>query len=180
MAYWDTAGKSNDWLTPKHVFDALDCEFDLDVASPMGSQTFVPARAFITDRSLEMPWRGFIWMNPPYGGRNALEPWLDKFFLHGNGIALVPDRTSAPWFRKALPRADIVLFTPKLRFIRPDGSDGKSPSNGTALMGVGVAAQEAIQRACSAGLGILAQPIKQLKKETACRGAFAFGDVGTV
>jgi hypothetical protein len=38
-------------------------------------------------------------MNPPFGGRNGLAPWLDKFFANGNGIALTPDRTSAPWWQ---------------------------------------------------------------------------------
>jgi hypothetical protein len=97
-------------------------------------------------------------MNPPYGGRNSLAAWLDKFFEHGNGIALVPDRTSAPWFHDAFNKADLVLFTRKIRFIRPDGSEGKSPSNGSALMASGEEGIEALLRAAANGLGILARP----------------------
>lgn len=160
MAYWDTAGKSDEWYTPKHVFDALGCEFDLDVAHPKDFTTFVPARRFITEDSLAACWSGFVWMNPPFGGRNGLEPWLEKFFRHGSGIALVPDRTSAPWFREAWEKSDLVLFTPKLRFHRPDGSVGKSPSNGTALLGVGPFAHMALNRAAKMRLGILGQPIR--------------------
>jgi hypothetical protein len=102
-------------------------------------------------------------MNPPFGGRNALDPWLDKLFLHGNGIALVPDRTSAPWFRKAWASADLVLFTPKLHFHRPDGFIGKSPSNGTALLAAGAIGQAGLLRAAEAGLGILRRPILDMK-----------------
>jgi len=160
MGYWDTQGKSDEWYTPKHVFDALGCEFDLDVASPSGGKTHVPASAFLTAESLEAEWYGFVWMNPPFGGRNGLEPWLAKFFRHGNGIALTPDRTSAPWFRDAWQSAGLVLFTPKLRFTRPDGTEGKSPSNGTALWAVGTQAEIALRRAADRSLGILASPIQ--------------------
>ena len=47
---------------------------------------------------------------PPFGGRNGIVPWLDKFFAHGNGIALTPDRTSAPWWRRYAGMAHKVLF----------------------------------------------------------------------
>lgn len=161
MAYWDTPGKSDEWYTPRQVFDALGCAFDLDVAHPKDMTTFVPVRPVITANSLSEPWSGFVWMNPTFGGRNGLEPWLDRFFNHGCGIALVPDRTSAPWFREAWAQAELVLFTPKLRFHRPDGSIGKSPSNGTALLGVGKRAQAALTRAATRGLGILGRPIRE-------------------
>ncbi len=161
MSYWDKPGASDEWFTPPHVFDALGCRFDTDVASPPASLiTHVPADAFITLASLDKPWPGFIWMNPPFGGRNGLEPWLDRFFAHGDGIALTPDRTSAPWFWAAWARADAVLFTRKIRFLRPDGSEGKSPSNGTALWASGGQGVRALHRAAESGLGILAWPAK--------------------
>ena len=159
MAYWDTTGKSDEWYTPEHVFAALGCSFDMDVASPKDHRTHIPASTFITEESLEANWRGFVWMNPPFGGRNGLEPWLSKFFDHGNGIALVPDRTSSPWFRRAWTRTDLALFTPKLRFIRPDGTEGKSPSNGTALLAAGATAVMCLRNAAANGLGILAEPV---------------------
>ncbi|WP_313556450.1 DNA N-6-adenine-methyltransferase [Agrobacterium cavarae] len=155
MSYWETTGKSDEWYTPKHVFDALGCVFDLDVASPKEGGTFVPAQRYLSAGGLEASWGGFVWMNPPFGGRNGLFPWLNKFFRHGNGIALVPDRTSAPWFQEAWGLADMVLFTPKLRFLRPDGSEGKSPSNGTALFAVGNKGSMALERAALAKAGFL-------------------------
>jgi hypothetical protein len=53
MGYWDTQGKSDEWYTPKHVFDALGCQFDLDVASPAEGTTHVPAASFLSVDSLE-------------------------------------------------------------------------------------------------------------------------------
>lgn len=160
MSHWDiTTGLSDEWYTPKYIFDALGCYFDLDVAAPRGIKTFVPAGDKLSACSLETPWHGFVWMNPPYGGRNGLVPWLDKFFAHDCGLALVPDRTSAPWFQDAWQKADLVLFTArKVQFIRPDGSYGKQPSHGNALFAAGRLGVEALQCAHANGLGILARP----------------------
>lgn len=88
-----------------------------------------------------------------------MKPWLDKFFEHGHGIALTPDRTSAPWFAAAWYSADLVLFLPKVKFLRPNGEVGKAPSNGTALWAKGIRACTCVRRAAASGLGILAQPV---------------------
>lgn len=168
MSSWESSvGASDEWYTPKYIFDALGCRFDIDIAAPWAGGPHVPAGVWLTaeeDALSYYPfWRGsYVWMNPPFGGRNALEPWLDCFFDNGNGIALTPDRTSAPWFRKAWAQADLVLFMPKVRFIRPDGSEGKSPSTGTALWASGERAIEALRRAGEHGLGILAAPVERM------------------
>ena len=153
-------GATDEWYTPPHVFAALGCSFDMDVASPGEAVTpWIPAARFITAKSLGARWEGFVWMNPPFGGRNALAPWLQKFFSYGDGIALVPDRTSAPWWQKFAPKADLILFVaPKLKFIGADGQPGKSPAQGTSLMAIGLPAREALYRAHRAGLGVLVSP----------------------
>lgn len=161
-------GRSNDWHTPPEVFAALGCRFDLDVSAPAGGPLHVPCDGWIYDRSLERAWSGFVWMNPPFGGRNGLEPWLDKFFLHGNGIALTPDRTSAPWFAKAWRRADAVMFTRgKTPFLLADGSKAGSPAFGTALWASGRAAVQALHRAERSGFGLLAHPALRLTQSEA-------------
>lgn len=156
LSYWETSGKSDEWYTPSSVFDALGCRFDLDVAGAVRSA--VPAHGAILSDSLNSQWTGFIWMNPPFGGRNGIAPWMERFIRHGNGIALAPDRTSAPWFQSAFLWMDAVLFTRKIRFVRPDGTPGNSPSNGTALMAIGADGVGALHRAASRGFGILCYP----------------------
>lgn len=155
MSMWEGPGQSDDWYTPKYVFDALGTHFHTDVAAPAGG-SHVPCGWFISAGSLSRKWEGFIWMNPPFGGRNGLVPWLDKFFAHGNGIALVPDRTSAPWWQAAARQTDSILFVAgKIKFERPDGSVGKWPSTGTCLMAVGDKGRIALRAAERAGLGIV-------------------------
>lgn len=154
-------GATDEWYTPPHVFTAFGCSFDMDVASPGKDVTpWIPAACFITQNSLHgAGWSGFVWMNPPFGGRNGLVPWLEKFFAHRNGIALVPDRTSAPWWQRFEPMADLMLFvTPKIKFIGADGKPGESPAQGTTLFACGPRAVEALFRARANGLGVLARP----------------------
>lgn len=153
MSYWEAPGATNEWYTPPYIFKALGERFDLDVAHPATRDPITPCDCFLSGGSLHRPWFGFVWMNPPFGGRNGLVPWLDKFMAHGDGIALVPDRTSAPWWQAAATQADAILFVAgKIRFLRPDGTEGVSPSNGTCLMAKGDRAVAALQRS---GLGLV-------------------------
>jgi hypothetical protein len=97
-------------------------------------------------------------MNPPFGKRNGLRPWLKRFFDHGNGIALTPDRTSAPWWQEASRETDVFLFTTgKVAFERPDGTVAKSPSTGVTLWAVGERGVNALVNAEKNGLGVLAE-----------------------
>lgn len=70
----------------------------LDSASPPEPIAWIPAKARFTvvDDGLSQPWKGRVWMNPPY---SKLTPWVDRFMAHGNGIALLPFSNSA-WWRK--------------------------------------------------------------------------------
>lgn len=157
-----SVGATNEWYTPPHVFDALGCRFDMDVASPGGDVTpWIPANYFITAECNDTDWHGFIWMNPPFGGRNGIVPWLERFFEHANGIALVPDRTSAPWWQRFVPRAETILFvSPKLKFIGENGEAGTSPAQGTCLLGLGTRSLVPLCRAATQGLGALMKPVE--------------------
>lgn len=158
MSHWEAEGRSDEWYTPAYIFDAMQpVMFDMDVAAPMDGPRHVPCITWLSADSLQTPWNGFVWMNPPFGGRNSLAPWLEKFFAHGNGIALVPDRTSAPWFQQYARKAGCILFlSPKVKFERPDGSTGDSPSTGTALLSAGPRGDMAMGAASE--LGFLVRP----------------------
>lgn len=157
MSSWEPSiGASDEWFTPPHVFSALGEAFDLDVASP-AVRRHVPARCWLTEQDDGLRyarfWHGFIWMNPPFGGRNGLAPWLRAFFAHGNGLALTPDRTSAPWWQDSADQADAILFTRgKIKFEREDGTIGASPGAGVTLWAAGLRAVAALRRAeCALG-----------------------------
>lgn len=156
-------GATDEGYTPREVFEAMRVNFDVDVSAPSDDigavarpQTWIPARRFIEHDSLAVEWRGFAWMNPPFGGRNGLTPWLEKFVAHGNGVALVPDRTSAPWWQTYLPRMDLMLCVAgKIKFIGADGLPGTAPAQGTCLGAIGAHGQQALIRAAARGFGSL-------------------------
>lgn len=87
--------------------------------------------------------------------RTASSPSLHGF-RHGNGIALDADRTSALWFQEVWHLPELVLFA----FPRPDESEGKPPSNGTALLPVGSDGSITLKRAALAEAGILDRPAR--------------------
>jgi hypothetical protein len=110
---------SDEWYTPKILFDQLQVEFDLDVASPI-EQVHVPAKYkyTINDDGLTQPWFGTVWMNPPY---SKPSPWVDKWLYHAYGIALLPMAKSR-WFNHLMNSdAKFVLLPSNFKFESPEG-----------------------------------------------------------
>lgn len=93
---YNPAPTSDDYYTPAWVFETLALKFDLDVASPPNAPEWIPAkrRYTIEDDGLTAPWKGLVWMNPPYSRPG---PWVERFLAHGNGVALLPFSNSQWW-----------------------------------------------------------------------------------
>lgn len=65
MSHWENTGKSDQWYTPKYIFDALgNPRFEMDVAAPKLIPAYINARQWLWEKALEKSWEGFIWMNP--------------------------------------------------------------------------------------------------------------------
>jgi len=153
MSEWERSGGSDEWYTPPEIFEALRLRFSIDVASP-GKDHWVPAVNVFTkeEDGINQEWKGCVFMNPPFGGRNGQVPWLKKFIHHRNGIAIVAARTSSKWFQDLIPRCDAILFPRgKTKFIKPTGEVGKSPGSGIVIIAMGREAKKALQES---GLGI--------------------------
>jgi hypothetical protein len=153
---------SVEWYTPHYIFDALGCRFDLDPASP-GAEIvpWVPAERCYTrhEDGLSQTWMGFCWLNPPYG-REILPLWVEKFCQHGNGIILVPERTSTRWWQRLSSCADLILFVNrKIAFIPPSGRKGSAQAIGSTLAAIGEQGVAALEKAHS--LGRLLKPITE-------------------
>lgn len=111
----------NEHYTPKWIFDQLGLVFDLDVASPLGVKTHVPAKNFYTqqDNGLEQPWYGRIWCNPPFAKATL---WATRFLDHYNGVGIFPN--SNAYWSDAVWQSDaaIVKLPYKTFYERPDGT----------------------------------------------------------
>lgn len=123
LAIAASAQESDEWYTPKWVFDALQLTFDLDVCAPPTGPLHTPTSKWysIQDNGLEQPWHGLIWMNPPYS--NPL-PWIDRFIEHNNGVALLPTSTGR-WMLNLWHSESSWLPLPPMKFVNKQNQEAK-------------------------------------------------------
>jgi hypothetical protein len=149
-----------EYYTPQPIFTAMACVFDLDPASPGRDVVpWIPAKHHYTlaDNGLERPWRGCVWLNPPYT-REGLPRWLEKFRQHRNGVCCVVDRTSTEWWQTLCGNADLILqVKERIDFIGDES--GKNPL-GSSLVAYGDRGVKALTDAHAHGLGALFKPLK--------------------
>lgn len=126
--------KTETWLTPKWVLDALGT-FNLDPCAapePRPWDTAVHHYTAPAQNGLVLPWFGRVWLNPPYG--KAVGAWLKRLARHACGTALVFARTETDaFFETVWHCADAALFLRgRLHFHHADGrratANGGAPS----------------------------------------------------
>jgi len=112
-------GLTNEWFTPPEILEAIG-PIDDDPADG-------------TNMAFFRPWRGFVYINPPYGPDAAL--WLRKLREHGNGVALTFARTETSWFfSEVWERAACLFFLRgRLHFFK-DGKRSKHNSGGPSVL----------------------------------------------
>ncbi len=125
------ASASDEWPTPQWLVDTLAAEFGPFDLDPAASPDNAKAPVFFTrtDDGLAQPWKGRVWLNPPYGPQ--LRRWLAKARAEvaaGNAeivVCLVPVRTGTKWWAEAVRDAALVLFWPaRIKFGSTDGVHG--------------------------------------------------------
>lgn len=87
--------KYDNLQTPKWVYSRLG-KIDLDPCA--GENTKIADVNLWDGRGedgLSYKWNGFVFCNPPFSQKRV---WAKKMMDHGNGILLLPERGSAPWF----------------------------------------------------------------------------------
>jgi hypothetical protein len=112
IAMFERAGISNEndeWYSPSWFWPALGFVFDLDPCSPGAPPSTVPAKRHLTkeDNGLAAEWAGSVWLNPPFSSKR---PWYERLVEHGNGIALMPNRTETHDLQTYMQAADALLF----------------------------------------------------------------------
>lgn len=112
---------TDDWYTPRWIFDAAALVFDMDVAAPVDpTMRTVPARKHLTiiDDGLEAAWMGTVWCNPPY---SKAAPWCDRWAAHPDGMLLLPAVPEVKWLGVVLNAAHAFTLL-AVDFHRPDGT----------------------------------------------------------
>jgi hypothetical protein len=133
----------NEWFTPSQYVEAARTVMggiDLDPATHKTAQENVEALCFFTrdDDGLSKPWRGRVWLNPPYA-QPAIGHFAAKLvdeFAAGNvsqAVMLTHNYTDTAWFHLAASTASMICFTRgRIRFLDIDGAECK-PTQGQAF-----------------------------------------------
>lgn len=128
-AFYNHAGNASvhhGWETPPELLEALYRvfgRFDLDPCAPRRTRTAVKAAAHFTveDDGLHLPWRGIVFLNPPYG--RTLSAWIAKAHEEVRSgraktvVALLPARPDTRyWHEHVAGKAVVYFLRGRLRF----------------------------------------------------------------
>lgn len=120
----------DEWGTPRELVAGVARLFGLDGfdLDPAASAETAQAPKFFTriEDGLEQPWRGNVFLNPPFGPRGSfVARWLAKALAevqHTNGITavLVPGKVDTVWWHRYVMAAPTILLVKgRLCFIDP-------------------------------------------------------------
>lgn len=105
---------TDDWHTPKSLFDALNFEFVFEIDLCADRESALCDRFYSKeDDSLKQKWAGRCWCNPPYG--REIGSWVEKAYLstrQGGAVVvmLIPSRTDTDWWHRFVMRASEIRF----------------------------------------------------------------------
>lgn len=136
----------NDWRTPRKFLDAareVMGAIDLDPASSAEANETVGAGLFYTmaDDGLQQPWKGRVWLNPPYGGaaRLFIERLIREYQV-GNvsaACALINSHpTETKWFQELFDYP-VCFIAGRIDFGGPSREISTTSTHGSAVCYLG-------------------------------------------
>jgi phage N-6-adenine-methyltransferase len=150
---------NNEWYTPSEWIERARIAMgtiDVDPASCEFAQRVVRAAEWFDQKrdGLTHPWRGNVWLNPPYSG-GLIEPFIEKLVVErrnfAQAIVLVHSRTDASWFHTLCSIADCIAFTKGRIGFYNNHVEQTSPQNGSVLVYIGQSPEdfaEAFSESC--------------------------------
>lgn len=135
MGGHQSTGFANDeWITPPEIIKALG-PFALDPCAAHPAPWPTAAQHFTKhDGGLTRAWKGFVWLNPPYGNTGE---WLARLADHDKGgIALIFARTETRvFFEQVWGKATALLFLEgRLHFHHLDGRRAKANAGAPSVL----------------------------------------------
>jgi len=135
-SHQSAAPRSNTWLTPPHIIDAL-APFDLDPCAAPEPRPWATAAIHWTreDTPLHREWFGRVWLNPPFRG-DLVGAFMRRMVRHGRGTALLFARTETEMFCETVWRAtSAVLFLEgRPHFHHADGRRARANSGAPVVL----------------------------------------------
>lgn len=132
--------------TPEWLFQAMNTEFDVDLAAPPGGIPYIPAKQYFTkdDNALEQDWTGlFAWCNPPYSvGALFGKKWNTETT---EGVWLGPQTRGSPYRLELMKKAKALWLPIDLPFHKGSLEDeAEGIRYPTFLAGFGTKGQQAL------------------------------------
>ncbi|HAB17921.1 MAG TPA: adenine methyltransferase [Verrucomicrobiales bacterium] len=111
---------TDEWPTPRWLFDTLHAEFGFTL-DPCATPQNAKCRKFFTrfEDGLRQDWSGeTVFMNPPYG--RVIGRWIQKAYETSHSgstvVCLLPARTDARWWHDHVMKGEIRLLRGRLTF----------------------------------------------------------------
>ena len=111
---------SDEWPTPRWLFEALDHEFHFTL-DPCATPQNAKCRRFFTrnEDGLRQDWgHESVFMNPPFG--RVIGLWMGKAYQAAQAgalvVCLIPARTDTVWWHRYAMRGEVRLWQGRLRF----------------------------------------------------------------
>jgi len=118
------SSKSNEWRTPKWLFNQLNAEFSFDLDAAADKDNALCARFYTAaDDALKQNWAKdakSIWLNPPYG--RLIGRFVTKAFEETTAdpsltvVMLIPARTDTKWWHACCAHGEMRMLKGRLKF----------------------------------------------------------------
>ena len=121
-----TSSLSNEWTTPKDLFDRLNDEFGFTL-DPCSTHENAKCEHHYTinENGLLQDWQGTVFMNPPYG--REIGKWIKKAYDESQKgatvVCLIPSRTDTAYWHDYVMKGEIRFMRGRIYF-----SDGARPA----------------------------------------------------
>jgi phage N-6-adenine-methyltransferase len=142
--FWEVSDSGVEWSTPPWLVLPLARAvggYDLDAASGAEDRPYADDVLTEDDDALTTPWRGRVWINPPYG-RTENPTWADRITDQAESddvqsiTALIPSNTGTSWFGDYYASdADALTFI-HTRIQFGDAANGATFASAIAHFGV--------------------------------------------
>jgi phage N-6-adenine-methyltransferase len=111
---WYGKDRKQDWRTPTALFDRLDAIYRFDLDGAADDENALKPDYSTADRPA--PWTGRrVFCNPPW---SSIPPFIELAATAEIAVLLVPARTNAKWFHRALELgARPAFFVGKPKFV---------------------------------------------------------------
>ena len=138
-----TSQATQEWYTPPHIISRARATLggiDLDPASNATAQAWIQAGTYYDGEhiisGLARPWFGRVWLNPPFDDTPAWVRRLEQQYTCADvtdAMLLVNSAPGYAWWEELWRLRPVVMLRERVRFIRPDGSEGGQAKKGQTV-----------------------------------------------